>query len=176
MKNRIITLLITILLHCSLAYADDDKDFSLHGIRLGIDEEVLVEEYPEFNCEKDQSNSELRRCTAKFDPTSQPGVFEKLRGSTIDIHITFRKDKLVNINIPFYSVLFEPTSQFFSEQYGQPKVLQNSIKNIHGKEQKNTILQWTQGSESIIYWKIDEDQFKKDNTDEYSRVLFLLKE
>jgi len=175
MKNSIITLLVTTLLQSSLVYSDD-KDFSLHGIKLGINEEILIEEYPEFNCEKDKSNSELRRCTAKFDPTSQPGVFERLRGSSIDIHITFRKDKLVNINIPFYSGLFVPASQFFENQYGQPKVLQNSIKNIHGKEEKNTILQWTQGGESIIYWKIDEDRFKNDNTDEYSRILFLLKE
>ena len=177
MKNFIIaTLLLISLLQSFSSYADAPKDFSLHGIKLGIDEEMLLENYLEFNCATDVSNPDLRRCKAKFDPTSEPGVFEKLRGVKIDILLTFRNDKLVNISIPFYRALYEPQSKFFAKQYGQPKMTQKSIKNKHGKEYKNTTLHWTQGSESIIYWEIDEGRFNSEGTDEYSRILFLLKE
>ena len=174
--NIITTVLFTLLFLNTPCIADTKKDFSLHGIKLGIDEETLTEDYPEFNCEADSSNLELRHCKAKFDPTSQSGVFEKLRGSSIDILVIFRKNKLININIPFYKVFFETSAQFFIEQYGQPKIIEKVIKNKHGKEQNNRTLLWIQGDESIIYWEVDEDRFSNENNDEYSKILFLLKE
>lgn len=156
--------------------AGDSTDLSCHGLRLGMSEAALSEDFPEFKCEADGSNPELRRCKGKFDPTKSPGPFQKLRGSHVESLLTFRGGKLVNIHIPFYTALFEPGSLFFVQYYGQPKMTQGLIKNGQGTERENTTLIWTQGSESIIYWKIDEDRFMNGNDDTSSRILFVLKE
>lgn len=161
---------------CAPSYAETATDYSYHGLRLGMNEKQLAESFPEFKCENDQSLPELRRCNAKFDTSMRPGVFEKLRGGGIDTLLTFHKDKLVNISIPFFGALFEPGSLLFVQHYGKPQMTRKLIKNNQGNEMENTTLLWTQGAESILYWKIDEDRFNKENVHNRSRILFLLKE
>ena len=158
------------------SYAEEDAGFSYHGLRLGMNEKQLAESFPEFKCESDQSSSELRRCNAKFDTSKRPGVFEQLRGGGINTLLTFRNDRLVNISIPFFRELFEPGSLLFVQHYGKPQMTRKLIKNSQGNEKENTTLLWAQGAESILYWKIDEDRFNKENVDNQSRILFLLKE
>jgi len=176
MNYRYIILLMICIFTSGYISAAEARDFSFHGIKLGLSEEEMAEEYPEFNCEADQSNAELRRCKGKIDPLERPGVFEKLRGTSLDTLLTFRNDKLVNISIPFYKSLFKPFSHSFAEFYGQPKITKNIIKNKQGGEWENTVLIWNQGAESIVYWEVDEGRFKNTGKDEYSRILFLIKE
>lgn len=177
MKYHIIFALIAVLNIISFnVYGLEERDFVFHGIKLGINEELLTEDYPEFDCKDDASNPELRRCKTGFDPTSVPGVFGALRGSTIDTTLIFHKDKLVNINIQFYRAFFKPTTQFFVKYYGDPVVTQETIKSKQGNEKANTVYLWRNGKESIVYWEINKDRYVNDNDDEYSQILFLLKE
>jgi len=174
MKYKITsTVFITLFIFINTAVAASNLSF--HGINLGVDEETLTENYPEFACNTDSKNPELRRCHAKFDPTSQSGVFEKLRGSKLNITLTFVNDKLVNINIPFYRALFKPTAQFFTDHYGRPKLAHEKVVGKQGKSLNNSILIWKRGKESIVYWEIDKNRYANGNY-EYSRILFLLKE
>jgi hypothetical protein len=170
-----INLVLLILFSNTTVYAESDKDFSFHGIELGMNEEQLEEDYSEFNCTSDQSNQDLRRCTALFEVANNPGVFNKLRGGKLETSLTFNKDELVNISIVFFSSLFDPATQLFAKYYGKPKLSKSIIKNRDGEELKNTTLIWIQGTKSIVYWKYNENEYKYENNTEYSRILYLLK-
>jgi len=174
--KTIIVVIISVFFLSVNTHAETEKDFSIHGIKLGMDMDSLSEEYPDFECNTDPSNPDIQRCKGEIDPTAQSGVFEKLRGTSIKMTLVFVKEKLVNINIPFYRALFKPTSHFFIQHYGQPKASRKAIKNQSGKEQANTVLVWRNGNESIIYWEIDEGRYTKTDDNTYSRILFILKE
>jgi len=174
--KTIIIVIISVFFLPVITYAETEKDFSIHGIKLGMDMNSLSAEYPDFECNAGSSNSDIQRCKGEIDPTAQTGVFDKLRGTSVNMTLVFVKDKLVNINIPFYRALFKPTSHFFIQYYGQPKASQKTILNQSGGKQTSTTLVWRNGKESIIYWEIDEGRYKKTGDNTYSRILFILKE
>lgn len=159
--------MVTTVILGGICAASEGNDFNFHGLKLGTSEKLLAQEFPEFSCSDGDKTLKLRRCKAFFDFSKRPGVMVM---NNMDVYITFRNDKLVNISFPWYATMFDTTLDSFKKYYGNPVGMDSeTFKTKGGKTLNNKIYVWNKGKESIIYTK-------HYSHEQVSRILFLYKE
>jgi len=167
-----IIIIVSAILTGGISLASDINNYNFHGLVLGISEKSLMAKFPEFSC-KDDDNLELRRCEAPFKLENRSGVMSGLLvGDSYepDVYLTYKNDKLVNINIIWYASMFDTAIKSFKEYYGDPFGMDSKkFKTKGGKTHNNKTYIWNKGKESIIYTKhYDHEQ--------RSRILYIYNE
>jgi hypothetical protein len=156
--------LIVAILSVAMASASDVKGYEFHGLKLGTSEKALAANFPEFKCEDDKADLSLRRCQAPFALTKRPGVMHD--GKT-NVSLAYHNDVLININVIWFSSMFDQTLLSFKKYYGDPLGMQpGRVETKGGKVLNNARYIWSSGNESIVYEKYFSDE-------RISRIVFL---